>query len=128
MNTNTTDTRPLAERITPGPVTLGTGSRVVSAHNAWVTVAEAYSNSRDGVVLPAGMQKANAELIVETFNICHETGKTPRELAEALRACPELPDDWDAHNPDAFEAFTEAFTEWRSHCGLNTIDNLRNGF
>lgn len=32
------------------------------------------------------MQHANARLIVETFNVVHETGKTPRELAAALEA------------------------------------------
>jgi hypothetical protein len=29
-----------------------------------------------------GERDANAELIAEAFNVCHETGRTPRQLAD----------------------------------------------
>lgn len=32
------------------------------------------------------MREANAELIAEAFNVLHETGYTPRELADRLQA------------------------------------------
>ena len=36
--------------------------------------------------------------------------KTAKNL---LITCPDLPDDFNPHNPDAIEAFAEAFREWK---------------
>jgi hypothetical protein len=47
-------------------------------------VAEAFGRAADGSLLPA---EANAELIAEAFTVAHETGLTPRQLAER---CKEL--------------------------------------
>lgn len=47
--------------------------------------------------IPQQEQEANAELIAEAFNVLHETGMTPRELAEAVQelrgACSEALSD-----------------------------------
>lgn len=40
---------------------------------------------RTGVDVPYAMAQANAELITEAFNTLHETGYTPRELADAVK-------------------------------------------
>jgi hypothetical protein len=44
-------------------------------------IAEAFGRAADGEgsILPA---EANARLIAEAFNVAHETGLTPRQLAE----------------------------------------------
>lgn len=34
------------------------------------------------------------------------------ELLRILDRCPDLPDDWDAYNKDAHDAFTRAFEPW----------------
>jgi hypothetical protein len=47
-------------------------------------VAEAFGRASDGSLLPA---EANARLIAEAFTVAHETGLTPRQLAER---CKEL--------------------------------------
>jgi len=33
---------------------------------------------------------ANADLVAEAFNVCHECGMTPRELMEALKAINDI--------------------------------------
>ena len=93
----TESTRPLAKRITPeapriDPECLSTLDDIkytpVWIENAWEGDPEA---------------EANVELIAEAFNVTHETGRTPRQLADdraaliaALTDCAEslsrLPD------------------------------------
>lgn len=70
-----TDTRPLAERVTQGPMhafrlsdylIIGEAPPAAGAHIARMTTRPDMG--------------ANAELITEAFNVTHETGLTPREL------------------------------------------------
>ena len=74
----TPDTRPLAERITQGPVaSRDKTSQPVHIHNAGNparAIANVYGNSET--------IDANAELVIETFNVTHETKRTPRQLAD----------------------------------------------
>lgn len=85
MNTNTTDTRPLAERITQGPM------HVYKHEHWWPTVRTiADKNILDADCsmskgewhenMPEAM--ANAELVTEAFNVTHETKRTPHQLAD----------------------------------------------
>ena len=38
------------------------------------------------------------------------------DLLATLRTCPDLPDDWHPHNPDAVAAFATAFRKWQGLC------------
>jgi len=49
--------------------------------------------------------EANAAFIVKACN-------GYEGLTRALYAAPDLPDDWNVGNPDAFKAFTSAYTAW----------------
>jgi hypothetical protein len=78
----TTEQKPLAERITQGRMhafqlsdytIIGEAPPLPGAHIARL------------VTRPD--MEANAELIAEAFNITHETGRTPRQLAEDVEAC-----------------------------------------
>ena len=84
--------KPLAERITPGIAI------VDASENVWAT----FSKIADLNPLQADTyrkasheeRRANIELIAEAFNVTHETGKTPRQLADeraelitTLKAC-----------------------------------------
>lgn len=61
-------------------------------------------------------EQGNAALIAETFNVYHETGLTPYQLAdqraELLEALQKIPqrylDDMDAHTPAASELIRAA--------------------
>ena len=71
----TPDTRPLAERITQGPFEIHPNSATVTRTHSGYDVITVYLGSDDE-------RKANAELIAEAFNTCHETKRTPRQLAD----------------------------------------------
>lgn len=36
------------------------------------------------------------------------------DILALLCACPDLPDDWNEHNPDAVKAFTGPFLAWKA--------------
>ena len=92
MNTTTTDTRPLAERITQGltylwPTTWAGGSdshQIDGKNTVWIESEDhgeiARLRTDSGKV--TDNVYANAELIAEAFNVTHETGRTPRQLAD----------------------------------------------
>jgi len=93
MKTTTeTDSRPLAERVTQGAVTCTFLQRAygdTKQESAQIHVAEGDGDiarvvSFAGFALTAE-DRANAELIAEAFNITHETGRTPRQLAEDVK-------------------------------------------
>ncbi len=68
-----TPTKPLAQRITQGKVSKK--GNCIDSNNG---IRIALSLNTPG-------WDANAELICETFNVTHETGKTPRELVAAFK-------------------------------------------
>ncbi len=72
MNT----TKPLAQRITRG------STKLDANYVLWEEVGGVIAEI-DGDSLSE--KKANAELILETFQVTHETGKTPAELVQLLR-------------------------------------------
>lgn len=77
MNTsNETNNSPLVERITDGPVEREY-NKIVAEYTGYVIATLGAESAR---------RDANAEFIVEAFNVTHETGKTPRQLADALKA------------------------------------------
>jgi len=90
MSESKTAARPLAERITQRKE----GFTAQMYVNEKQTL---YASDRIGVTaewdlahlnmcgLKTSVCEANAELIAEAFNVTHETGRTPRELAEDVR-------------------------------------------
>lgn len=70
-------TKPLAERITQGPYKRIRYTGDEDSHK----VCTALHNICGGSNKLCG---ADAELILEAFNVTHETGKTPRELANLV--------------------------------------------
>lgn len=72
MKANTEETtRPLAERITQGPVTYDGCTLFIKQSLNGMLIFKAYVGT-----------PGNAELIAEAFNVTHETGKTPCQLAD----------------------------------------------
>jgi len=71
MNTTDTPTKPLSQRITQGPVTSEGGTLYIKQSPSGMLTYKAYVGTSD-----------NAELIAEAFNVTHETGRTPRQLAD----------------------------------------------
>lgn len=75
----TPDTRPLAERITPGK------AQFLSSNDFADPAAVLIEGETIAEAKPIGHRhemNANAELIAEVFNVTHETGRTPRQLAD----------------------------------------------
>lgn len=77
------------DRVTKGP--WGAGE---SADGEYLLWAESDPNTAIAAVFPSDSTDANAQLIAETGTVFHETGLTPRELAEqraellaALKSC-----------------------------------------
>ena len=71
--------KPLIDRITQGPVTM---------HPQFLTVIDqqkAHVADCDGThEIDDKTRRANAEFIAEAFTVAHETGMTPRQMAEKL--------------------------------------------
>lgn len=72
---NTTDTLPLAQRITQGQLTIN------PPENPDIFTGKPGTFWLIGGDVALSNSAANAELIAEAFNVTHETGKTPRQLA-----------------------------------------------
>ena len=68
--------RPLAERITQGPIT---ATKYTGPDDSWRVGGEFPHRVCGGSNKVSG---ADAELIAEAFNVTHETGRTPRQLAD----------------------------------------------
>jgi hypothetical protein len=102
-----TTTLPLAQRITQGLVT------------SKVNAIDAPDGRRIALVLNTTEWRANTELIAEAFNTAHETGLTPRQLADeraelikALADCAEslsrLPDVDGAYRATCYQQAAKA--------------------
>lgn len=91
----------LAKRITQAPVTLfdltpaikagnfrntadGTAYRIDGPTTLFLTLTACH----DGFIF--GQNEANAVFIVEAFNVAHETGMTPRQLADEVARLTKL--------------------------------------
>lgn len=96
MKTNEpkTDSRPLAERITQG---IAEGTMIRKTYDGCMTqesiVIRSTGDENGTVAEVTGFigfplseeNKADARLIVQAFNVAHETGRTPRQLAEDVK-------------------------------------------
>jgi hypothetical protein len=86
---NTTDTpttRPLAERITQGTAVFDIEAVHASKPGCFL-ITDGTQDPLNGIAVACihkehGERIANAELIAEAFNVTHETGRTPRQLAD----------------------------------------------
>jgi hypothetical protein len=83
---NTTDTpttRPLAERITQGPALI---AQEIALEGVWVEGGSPDEPDEICHCVESSISRdeanANAKLIAEAFNVTHETGRTPRQLAD----------------------------------------------
>lgn len=117
MSTNP-DTRPLAERITQGPVTFRDCGRLNKDYRAVIQTA----NGAFDILGPPCMQevKHNAELIAEAFNTTHETGRTPHQLAdereELIGALSAINAHWTAGNFSRDESLWEPMRKILARC------------
>ena len=77
-NTETPTTRPLAERITQGPVRVNQNPSfahiAVDGDGVLAKIRGTFTGRNEDI--------AHAEILVEAINVTHETGRTPRQLAE----------------------------------------------
>ena len=75
----TTETLPLAKRITQGPVKKHRAEGLSRAPQSW---GLRYEITSPELFVGFTLERSDAELIAEAFNVTHETGKTPRQLAD----------------------------------------------
>lgn len=109
-----TETKPLAQRITQGPYSCDKNGTIVGAANDGIAVTR---DTKTAWLSPC--QPANAELIAEAFNVTHETGKTPRELADDLKACRDLLASLDPYPDDEIEP-----SKYGVYCEITTAEMI----
>lgn len=103
MKTSTKETmRPLAERITQGPITRDGAVLLIKHSRTGMLFFKAYVGTPE-----------NAELITEAFTVCQETGKTPRQLADEVSDLREQVKEHDAC-ADAWCAKAKALNQERA--------------
>jgi len=73
----------------------------ILSHKVYITEDDrlAFTTTADGVV-------ETATLVIARM------GEDLDYVGKLLLESPDLPDDWDVSNPDAFHAFTEAYRAW----------------
>ena len=88
--------------------------------NSWQTGDRALG--RDGVVRHVHPESVSDALewlpeeLLEDWEIVEVLVRpdNTEDVLAVLDACPDLPDDWGEHNPDAIKAFTGPFREWKA--------------
>lgn len=121
MKTENT-TRPLAERITQGPAEIFDTYSATFSNETPGRVEDVWEiQCREAGNTPCyATNEDDAFFVVEAFNVTHETGRTPRQLADeraeliaALRAILNAPGEGytTMSDPDSFETQCHKATE-----------------